>query len=388
MAKFLVSPSSAQGLLCASASSPWFSNDLTASSQQQQPPPTNCILSWKHCCSSIDDDSSSSAVWLSKRIVGGVSTSSRRRRAAPLSLNLVLPQASSQAVGLTAEAESLNDKFGKEGVKVESGEGGLPKVSLSSPNGSVAEVYLYGACTTSWKTAEGKDLLFVRPDAVFTGQKPISGGIPHCFPQFGPGSIQQHGFARNVSWDISSTESDADSTTVVLELKPSTYSRNMWDYEFVVNFKIVLGNDKLSTEMTVQNTDQKPFSFTTALHTYFRAAIANVSVKGLKGCETFNKPYEDPKNPVKGTEDRETITFPGFVDCMYRNTPNEVVLANGLGTTLSIKNSGWSDVVLWNPYLTMEACYKDFVCVENAQLEPVQLQPGDSWTAQQSLVPI
>jgi D-hexose-6-phosphate mutarotase len=55
----------------------------------------------------------------------------------------------------------------------------------------VAEVYLYGACTTSWKTAEGKDLLFVRPDAVFTGQKPISGGIPHCFPQFGPGSIQQ-----------------------------------------------------------------------------------------------------------------------------------------------------------------------------------------------------
>jgi hypothetical protein len=191
MAKFLVSPSSAQGLLCASASSPWFSNDLTASSQQQQPPPTNCILSWKHCCSSTVDDSSSSAVWLSKRIVGGVNTSSRRRRAAPLSLNLVLPRASSQAVGLTAEAESLNDKFGKEGVKVESGEGGLPKVSLSSPNGSVAEVYLYGACTTSWKTAEGKDLLFVRPDAVFTGQKPISGGIPHCFPQFGPGSIQQ-----------------------------------------------------------------------------------------------------------------------------------------------------------------------------------------------------
>ncbi len=49
---------------------------------------------------------------------------------------------------------------------------------------------------------------------------------------------EQHGFARNVSWDISSTESDADSTTVVLELKPSTYSRNMWDYEFVVNFKV------------------------------------------------------------------------------------------------------------------------------------------------------
>lgn len=38
---------------------------------------------------------------------------------------------------------------------------------------SEAEVYLYGGCITSWKTSEGKELLFVRPDAVFTGQKPI-----------------------------------------------------------------------------------------------------------------------------------------------------------------------------------------------------------------------
>lgn len=38
--------------------------------------------------------------------------------------------------------------------------------------------------------------------------KPISGGIPHCFPQFGPGELQQHGFARNLSWTIASTSAD------------------------------------------------------------------------------------------------------------------------------------------------------------------------------------
>lgn len=37
---------------------------------------------------------------------------------------------------------------------------------------SEAELYLYGGCVTSWKVAS-KNLLFVRPDAVFTGQKPI-----------------------------------------------------------------------------------------------------------------------------------------------------------------------------------------------------------------------
>jgi hypothetical protein len=42
----------------------------------------------------------------------------------------------------------------------------------------------------------------VRPDAVFDKSKPISGGIPHCFPQFGPGVMQQHGFARNLDWEV------------------------------------------------------------------------------------------------------------------------------------------------------------------------------------------
>lgn len=37
---------------------------------------------------------------------------------------------------------------------------------------SEAELYLFGGCITSWKVAS-KDLLFVRPDAVFNGQKPI-----------------------------------------------------------------------------------------------------------------------------------------------------------------------------------------------------------------------
>ena len=39
--------------------------------------------------------------------------------------------------------------------------------------GSEAEIYLYGGCLTSWKVSGGKDLLFVRPDAVFNKKKPI-----------------------------------------------------------------------------------------------------------------------------------------------------------------------------------------------------------------------
>ncbi|KAI7745142.1 hypothetical protein M8C21_024240 [Ambrosia artemisiifolia] len=269
------------------------------------------------------------------------------------------------------------------GVKVTEGLGNLPKVVLTSSHGSEAELYLYGGCVTSWKVGS-KDLLFVRPDAVFNGQKPISGGIPHCFPQFGPGPMQQHGFARNSDWSIVDSENVDGSPVITLELKESPYSRAMWDYSFQALYKITLHEKSLSTELKITNTDKKPFSFTTALHTYFSASVSGASVRGLKGCKTLNKD-PDPKNPIEGKEERDVVTYPGFVDCVYLGASNELYLDNGLGDVISIKNTNWPDAVLWNPHLTMEACYKDFVCVENAQIGSVDLEPEKSWVATQQL---
>ncbi|CAN8251344.1 unnamed protein product [Cochlearia groenlandica] len=282
----------------------------------------------------------------------------------------------------------------KSGVRVAEGQGNLPKLILTSPNNSEAEIYLFGGCVTSWKVGSGgKDILFVRPDAVFNKIKPISGGIPHCFPQFGPpGLIQQHGFARNMDWSVVDSDDDDDAlhnlnnnaSSVTLELIDGPYSRSIWDFGFQALFKIIVGANSLSTELKVTNTDDKPFSFTTALHTYFRASVTGASVKGLKGCKTLNKD-PDPKNPIEGKEDRDAVTFPGFVDCVYLDAPTELQLDNGLGDQITIKNTNWSDAVLWNPHIQMEACYRDFVCVENAKLGDVKLEPGQSWTATQLL---
>ncbi len=118
-----------------------------------------------------------------------------------------------------------------------------------------AQIYLYGACVTSWKQAAGDEVLYVRPDAVFDKSKPISGGIPHCFPQvggmrgggrgssrlltyetpslqFGPSDkMQQHGFARNLDWSIASTSADPNpdekDPSVELVLSESDYTLKM-----------------------------------------------------------------------------------------------------------------------------------------------------------------
>ncbi|CAI0392303.1 unnamed protein product [Linum tenue] len=302
-----------------------------------------------------------------------------------VSIPFSLPHLNLRSVNrFSAMASARANGVATAGVKISEGEGSLPKVVLTSPHGSEAEIYLYGGCLTSWKVPGGKDLLFVRPDAVFNKKKPISGGLPHCFPQFGPGAIQQHGFARNMEWSVVDSENVEGDPVVTLELKDEPYSRAMWDFGFQALYKVILNAKSISTELKITNTDSKPFSFTTALHTYFSASVTGASVKGLKGCKTLNK-EPDPTNPLEGQEERDVVTFPGFVDCVYLDAPAELYLDNGLGDVITIKNSNWTDAVLWNPHLQMEACYKDFVCVENAKIGKVDLQPSESWIATQQL---
>ncbi|KAJ7566633.1 hypothetical protein O6H91_02G112100 [Diphasiastrum complanatum] len=113
----------------------------------------------------------------------------------------------------------------------------------------------------------------------------------------------QHGFARNVTWNLLSTENQAGSPSVTLDIEESEYSQSMWGHAFKATYKVALEAERLRTELIIKNTDTRPFFFTTALHTYFSASIGGVSVKGLKGCRTLNKD-PDPKNPIPGVEER------------------------------------------------------------------------------------
>ena len=57
-------------------------------------------------------------------------------------------------------------------------------------------------------------------------------GIPHCFPQFGPGNLQQHGFARNCDWNIASTSADLQpderDPEVELILTDNDFTHSIW----------------------------------------------------------------------------------------------------------------------------------------------------------------
>jgi D-hexose-6-phosphate mutarotase len=67
--------------------------------------------------------------------------------------------------------------------------------------GATAKVYLFGGVATSF-AVDGVEYLAARADCRWDGSKGIAAGVPHCFPQFGPGKLAQHGFARDSIWRL------------------------------------------------------------------------------------------------------------------------------------------------------------------------------------------
>ena len=127
----------------------------------------------------------------------------------------------------------------------------LPVVALSTGD-STAEVHLFGGCVTSYSKG-GIEQLAHRLDSRLDGVKPISGGIPLCFPQFGPGALQQHGFARNLDWEIAATTGGA-TPSVELRLSESDYTLGMWPHAFECAYTVTLMPDRLATTLRVSNT--------------------------------------------------------------------------------------------------------------------------------------
>uniref|UniRef100_A0A7S4VS89 Glucose-6-phosphate 1-epimerase n=1 Tax=Ditylum brightwellii TaxID=49249 RepID=A0A7S4VS89_9STRA len=150
--------------------------------------------------------------------------------------------------------------------------------------------------------------------------------------QFGPGEIQQHGFARNVNWTVKSVTE----TSVELEMAPSDYTKEMWDKEFLCTFSVDLEADQLSTKMFVENKGEESFDFQAALHSYFTvSALENLEISGsFEGKEFLNKLAGD--GGEMQTEERSAITITEEYDRVYKGINDPVLKDAGTGKTVSV----------------------------------------------------
>ena len=82
-----------------------------------------------------------------------------------------------------------------------------------------AEICLYGAQITSYKPVNKPDILWMSSKSNFEAGKAIRGGIPVCFPWFGPHKTDshkpQHGFGRLMFWSVTKTAVSASGETLI-----------------------------------------------------------------------------------------------------------------------------------------------------------------------------
>ncbi|NJM96595.1 MAG: D-hexose-6-phosphate mutarotase [Phormidesmis sp. RL_2_1] len=284
--------------------------------------------------------------------------------------------------------EQLNKAFGiPSQVEIVEGKGGFPLIAIHNEQAK-AKISIYSGQVISFQpVGESADLMFVSENAYYQSGKAIKGGIPICWPWFGPDpegrGRASHGFVRNRMWTLLSTEATpAGATKVKLGVSANEETETIWPYRFELVIEIVVGT-QLSVALITQNTGDEAFSITQALHTYLAVGdITQVQVLGLD-----DTPYLDKADGgVKKTQ-TGAITIIGETDRIYEGVNPELLIEDGaLGRRIRIATVGSSTAIVWNPWqeISMKMAdladkdYQQFICVEtaNAADEVIEILPG------------
>jgi glucose-6-phosphate 1-epimerase len=274
-------------------------------------------------------------------------------------------------------------------VRIEAGRGGLRRVAINTPLAQ-AEIYLHGAHVTRFQPHGQKPMLFMSGKSWFEPGKPIRGGVPICFPWFGPRQDGRqgpaHGFARLVEWELTGAETASDGAVEIgFRFVSNAATREHWDGDFEMNYRVRVGA-ALGLELLVRNTSSQPIRIEEALHTYLAVSdVRQVSIEGLAGT-TYSDRVGTPHTATEGTA---PIRITAETDRVYMDTRSTCVVHDpGWLRRLVVEKTGSETSVVWNPWIAKAKAMPDFgddewpamLCIEtcNVRGHAVAIAPGQS----------
>lgn len=254
---------------------------------------------------------------------------------------------------------------------------------------ALANITLQGAHVATFQPRGEEPVLWLSPNAKFAPGKSIRGGVPICWPWFGPhktdSKLPGHGFARTVPWELLQTRANDDGSTFLrFGLIESDITRAQWPHPCSAQLEVTVGK-ALRVELVTANTGSTPFELSEALHTYFQISdVGNMTIRGLEDCEYLDKVQDFARLKQQGG-----IVIESEVDRVYVNTGADCVIEDrGLKRAIRIAKQGSRSTVVWNPWQEKAekmgdfgpALHRDMVCVEsgNALENTLTVQPGET----------
>ncbi len=283
----------------------------------------------------------------------------------------------------------LNQKFGIiNHLKFSEIAGGLIAAEIHNAHAS-ASIALQGAHLMTYQPLGADPVIWLSKYAKFAAGKSIRGGVPICWPWFGPNAadakLPGHGYARTVMWQVLESKALPDGATFIsFGLIETDVTRAQWPNQSPVKIEMTIGKT-LRIELVTHNAGKQAFALGEALHTYFHISdVAQMTIRGLEGCDYLDKVGE----PARRTQ-KDGIVIESEVDRVYVNTAADCVIEDrGLKRAIRIAKTGSHSTVVWNPWTEKADKMGDFgqdghrgmVCVEsgNAFENVVNVAPGET----------
>jgi len=252
---------------------------------------------------------------------------------------------------------------------------------------ATARIALQGAHVMTYQPAGHPPLIWLSKFAKFAPGKSIRGGVPVCWPWFGPHASEAgfpgHGFARTVPWALTDARLLPDERLrLKFELIHSDATRAQWPHASNVKLIVTVGPE-LEVALATTNTGNAPFELGQALHTYFEIGdIRKTTITGLENCDYIDKVGGTTRKVQQGAVD-----FTHETDRVYLGTRGHCEIHDPvLGRRIVITSTGSHSTIVWNPWTEKADKMGDFgpdghlgmVCVEtaNAAEDVIQLAPG------------
>jgi glucose-6-phosphate 1-epimerase len=288
---------------------------------------------------------------------------------------------------VSTQVSTLNKNLGIDGaLSFRDAGDGFIAVDVSNSFGD-ASIAVQGAHLMTWQPKGEEPVIWMSPVAKLGAGKSIRGGVPICWPWFGAHatepSFSGHGFARTVLWDVISTGTLDDGSTLI-SFRISDVKKEQWPFKAPAEMNMVIGKT-LEMELTTENQGSETITVGDALHTYFCVGdVSNVTIRGLDGCDYIDKVAEGARKSQEGN-----VTVDSEVDRIYLDQGQDVVIEDpGKQRRICIEKRNSHSTIIWNPWIDKCLSMGDFgsddgylgmICVEsaNADEDTVELAPGE-----------
>lgn len=242
---------------------------------------------------------------------------------------------------------------------------------------ATAKIAMQGGHIMSWQPKHAADpVLWLSDNARYIHGRSIRGGVPICWPWFGPhptdSTLCPHGFARVMPWDLMESYTlENGATRLILQIMHTPVAQKQLSYPYNLSLTIDIGAT-LKIALTTTNRGNQPFVIGEALHTYFQVSdVEKITVTGLEGCE-----YADKVLNYDRSTQQDAISFNSEFDRVYVNTKADCVIEDaGLNRRIRISKTGSNATVIWTPWrekalglgdMGTDENWRKMICVESA----------------------